>query len=138
MRWFTVIMCVAAVSCTACAGSMSSATPNDKNICKSWVETATAVNRGAAAGQRATLSDPSEVARLLADPAYAGDFQAVGALADSANDSALRDATTTLRSSIQATANHTSVDPAALVNAMSTLTRRCHDFGFVAQAVASH
>jgi hypothetical protein len=83
-------------------------------------------------------ADTPDVASLIADPAYASNFNAVGALANSADDSTLRSATSTLQASLEATANHGVVDQTALHDAMATLTRRCLELGFPVRPVASH
>lgn len=109
----------------------------DRNICTNWVAAAIAVNRGSPAAPLGGPAGTPDVARVLADPAYASGFDAVATLADSASDSALRGAVATLRTGLQTTASHGTLDQAAVVDALSTLTRRCLELGFPIPPVSS-
>jgi hypothetical protein len=137
MRWPGVAIRIAiCLLCVACSGP-SSVSAGDRNTCTSWVTAATAVNRGSASGSISASNDNLDVSSLLANAAYAGNFRAVAASAASANDPALRGATATLAASLEATANHATVDRAVVLDAMATLTRRCLELGFRITAVSS-
>jgi hypothetical protein len=122
------------VAFIACSSSVSS---GDRNICTSWVAAATAINRGTALGQSASPAE-QDVINLLGDASYQPQLQAVAAMAVSAHDPALRDAATTLQSSLHAAETHGTVDSNRLLAAMSTLTSRCNDLGFPILPASSH